>query len=121
MLIGTENLTESEGENKELETEVQAQEEVDIPDINLKSAINRELERGEGSVITKADLQGLTHLTVINENIKNLTGLEYATNLTSLTLSSNEISDLKSLSNLTNLTNLGLYGCLLYTSPSPRD
>ena len=108
VLIGTENPTESEGENKELDTEVQMEEEVEIPDINLKSAINRELGRAEDSAITKVDLLGLTQLVIYSNEIVNLAGLEYATNLTSLYVDKNQISDLKPLSNLTNLTSLYL-------------
>lgn len=107
-LIGTKNLTESEGETKELEVEVQAQEEVDIPDINLKSAINKQLGRAEDSAITKVDLLGLTSLEASNKNIKELTGLEFAINLEYLNLSGNQISDLTPLKDLINLTSLSL-------------
>lgn len=117
VLIGTENLTESKGENKELEAEVQVQEEVDIPDRVLRKAINKALGRYDelDHPITQSELGSLTGLAYYSwqeddSKISNLTGLEYATNLKSLFLSDNQISNLEPLANLTNLTDLFLSG-----------
>ena len=51
----------------------------------------------------------LTALEARWDNIKDLTGLEFAINLTSLDLYYNDITDLSPLAGLTNLTSLNLY------------
>ena len=95
-------------------------EPVDIPDPNLRAAIENGLGKGSGSIITTADMGRLTELVAQNSNISDLTGLEHATNLTSLDLgteyvgaegrpiNSNSVSDLSPLAGLTNLTSLSL-------------
>ena len=77
---------------------------VSIPDVSLAGAIRQEI----GSSITTHTIAYLTHLDARNHGIKNLKGLEHATNLTVLNLSHNAISDVSPLSNLTQLTWLGL-------------
>ncbi len=91
---------------------------VDIPDANLRAAIEDSLGKASGAPITRAEMARLTSLEVPNKNISDLTGLEFATGLTRLGLgeevvngignNSNEISNLSSLSGLTNLTYLNL-------------
>ena len=49
-------------------------------------------------------------LEALESNIRNLTGLEFATNLMELHLGINQISDLTPLKNLTKLSKLILYG-----------
>ena len=63
-------------------------EPVDIPDLNLRAAIERELGVASGDTITTADMARLTDLFARNSNISDLTGLEHATNLTFLGLGS---------------------------------
>ena len=79
-----------------------------IPDGNLRAVIERRLRKSPGETITRADMENLTHLWALNQNINDLTGLEYATNLTTLSLRDNQISDITALSGLTNLTGLDL-------------
>ena len=88
---------------------------VDIPDSNLRAAIEEALGKASGATITTADMARLRHFDARNANISNLTGLEHATNLTHLLLgetdmegNSNSVSDLSPLSDLTNLTTLWL-------------
>ena len=93
---------------------------VDIPDPNLRAAIENNLGKAPGAPITTADMANLTELVAQNSNISDLTGLEAATNLTRLDLgteyvesedrsiNSNSVSDLSPLSGLTNLTWLRL-------------
>ena len=93
---------------------------VNIPDPNLRAAIENALGKASGATITTADMAKLTRLDAPNANISNLTGLEHATNLTNLDLSgeymeaerrsvnSNSVSDLSPLSGLTKLRNLWL-------------
>ena len=81
---------------------------VDIPDPNLRAAIERELGKASGATITGADMATLTRLSATESNISDLTGLEHATNLTWLRLDHNSISDISAVADLTNLTNLFL-------------
>ena len=81
---------------------------VNIPDPNLRNAIEQVLGKARGAAITVADMQTLEALYAANENIRNLTGLETATNLMELGLEANAISDLSPISGLTNLTFLHL-------------
>ena len=85
-----------------------AAQTVNIPDANLRAAIEAELGKASGVTITTSDMASLTLLNAIDSNISDLTGLEHAINLTSLYLQNNSISDITSLSGLTNLTSLFL-------------
>ena len=82
---------------------------VDIPDANLRAAVEAELGKASGDTITTADMANLTELDAGNANISDLTGLEAATNLTILLLWGNNISDISPLAGLTNLTRLVLW------------
>ncbi len=79
-----------------------------IPDPNLRAKIRQALGKGTSATITEADMAKLTQLGVQGLNIRNLSGLERATNLTDLYLGTNAISDLMPLEDLTNLTTLTL-------------
>ncbi len=65
---------------------------VNIPDANLC----RLLQSKFGTLITQADMSRLGWLKAGFARIRNLTGLEFATNLTWLALSKNPISDFRS-------------------------
>ena len=91
---------------------------VDIPDSNLRAAVEKALGKASGATITADEMASLTNLEARNANISDLTGLEYATNLITLDLSwletergwinSNSVSDLSPLSGLTHLSGLSL-------------
>ena len=91
---------------------------VDIPDANLRAVIADSLGKSSGASITRAEMATLTSIRAPNKGIRNLTGLEHATNLQELRLgdvqvnnrlvNSNDISNLSPLSNLTNLEYLSL-------------
>ena len=83
---------------------------VDIPDPNLRAAIETKLGKASGDPITAAEMGTLTFFSASNANINVLTGLESATNLTYLFLWNNSISDLSPLSGLTSLEFLDLQG-----------
>ncbi len=83
---------------------------VDIPDINLRAAIAKALDKAPDDPILKSEMATLTQLLMGEARISDLTGLEWATNLTGLDLYGNSISDISHLTNLTNLTYLYLYG-----------
>ena len=81
---------------------------VNIPDPNLRAAVENALRKPLGATITRADMATLTQFVAANANISDLTGLEAATNLTFLDLGGNSISDISSLLRLTNLMYLFL-------------
>ena len=90
----------------------------DIPDANLRAAIETALGVAPGAPITAGEIATLTELRAPNANISDLTGLEGATNLTTLNLghvyeggrpiNSNSLSNISLLAGLTNLTELRL-------------
>ena len=94
-------------------------EGVTIPDVNLRAVIEDSLNKARGKAITAAEMATLTRLEAPNSRVRDLTGLEYATELTVLNLgyvltngnrvNSNSISDLSPLSGLTKLTELNLF------------
>ena len=103
---------------------------VDIPDPNLRAAIESDLSKTAGAPISKEEMATLRELNARDANITDLTGLGHATNLTrlelvgnriedvavltrltklrALYLDNNAISDISPLAGLTNLTHLGL-------------
>ena len=80
-----------------------------FPDPNLEGAIRSALGKPEGE-LTSVDLLALTGLFTSDEDITDLTGLEWATNLTALYLEAGAITDLSCLSNLTQLALLSVSG-----------
>ena len=89
---------------------------VNIPDANLRARIEGLLSKNAGDAITVADMRTLTLLSAVNADIRDLTGLEHATNLIWLELDNNAISDLTPLIPLTQLA--GLY---LDNNPLSRE
>ena len=109
---------------------------VHIPDSGLRAVIESALGKEAGADITQSDMESLEslqtrcHYLTLSEkgwftplaehwvcettddtfvsSIKNLTGLEFATNLIALEFSQNQISDVTPLKNLINLTHLSL-------------
>lgn len=73
-------------------------DEVNIPDSNLKAAINRQLakqtgsQRADDAAVTEDDMASLTELVAEDAGITDLTGLDKAVNLETLDLSGNELS-----------------------------
>ena len=110
-----EESEEEEEETTEEEEEETTEEEgsdgqVSIPDANLRAAIAAALDKARGATITKGEMTTLTGLEARHADIRDLTGLEFATNLTILDLYYNNISDVSPLSGLTNLWWLSLIG-----------
>ena len=79
---------------------------VNIPDANLRAAIETALGKAPNASITKAEIVRLRHLEAENVDIRNLTGLEAATNLEEVMLNHNLISDLSPLAGLLRLRTL---------------
>ena len=83
---------------------------VDIPDRNLRTAIETTLGKTSGAPITASEMETLRRFEARNANISDLTGLEHATHLKELGLGGNNISDLSTIAGLTNLTRLSVWG-----------
>ena len=65
------------------------------------------------ATLTKENMLGLTRLAADRSEIRNLKGLEHATNLTSLYISRNSVSDVRPLAGLTQLATLSIHRNLL--------
>ncbi len=82
---------------------------VHIPDPNLRAAIAEALGKGPNAPITVEEMGRLGSLEARKKDIRDLTGLQFATNLRRfLRLDDNEISDLSPLAGLINLRELWL-------------
>ena len=98
-------------QNPNLFVDIEIEGCVDIPDPNLRAAVETALGKAAGDIITVADMETLTQFSERGRRISDLTGLEFATNLTLiLNLRDNNISDISPLANLTNLEVLLLEG-----------
>ena len=75
-------------------------------DAALRAAVERALDKEAGAPITEDDLATLFTFTASFEKIRNLTGLDLATNLQELDLSFNEVARLSPLADLTRLSEL---------------
>ena len=76
---------------------------VHIPDPNLRAAIAEELGKSHNAPITVADMERIDELVAKYMDIRDLTGLQFATNATRLYVDGNSISDLSPLAGLINL------------------
>ena len=83
---------------------------VAIPDTNLRTQITAALGKAHEHAITVADMLSLTELQVNNANVRDLAGLQQASNLTTLSLNNNHLSDISRLAGLRQLTRLSLNG-----------
>ena len=79
-----------------------------FPDPNLRAKIEDALDLKPRAPIARDELQRLTEFRATGNQIRDLTGLEDATQLIRLSLDDNEIVDVSPLSNLTQLTTLWL-------------
>ena len=80
---------------------------VDLPDTNLRTAVETALRKAGGDPIIPSEMATLPRLEARDANISDLTGLEGATNLTYLDFWKSSVSDLSPVAGLTNLTHLG--------------
>ncbi len=83
--------------------------DVKIPDLNLERAVREELGLQAETPLTQLVMNQLTRLDAPEKQIKDLTGLEHATNLKWIDVHQNNISVLKPLAKLTQLERLGLW------------
>jgi len=73
----------------------------------LEMRVRKAIDRPIGDIY-RSDLEKITSLDGSICNIKDLSGLEYCTNLAELTLHSNQVTDITPLSNLTAMKGLNL-------------
>ena len=76
---------------------------VHIPDPNLRAVIAESLGKSPNTPITVEDIEELGQLKAPNRGIRDLTGLQFATNLSRLSLNDNQISDLSPIAGLVGL------------------
>ena len=81
---------------------------VAVSDAALQAAITSALSKSPNSNLTVSDMLKLTTLAANSANIRELTGLEHASNLTALSLNGNNLSDIAPLAGLSKLTTLSL-------------
>ena len=79
---------------------------VHIPDPNLRAAITEALGKSPGTPITVQEMATLESLIAWEMGIRDLTGLEFATNLDTLLIGGNLITDLSPIAGLTQLGHL---------------
>ena len=82
-----------------------------MPDPNLRAAVREALGIPDEDPLTQLDMEQLTALSAEERQIRDLRGLEYATNLTSALLEGNPISDLSPLAGLVELRMLNMAVC----------
>jgi hypothetical protein len=79
-----------------------------FPDPNLEAVVRAAIDKSDGPIYV-ADLEQIkVPLNAAGNDIEDLTGLEYCTNLQYLALGNNQITDVSPLARLTNLETLGL-------------
>ena len=81
-----------------------------IPDPNFRAVVEISLNKAEGEPIAPAEMGSFACLEAPGSGIRDLTGLEDATNLTGLDLLSNDISDILPVAGLTRLRWIDLTG-----------
>lgn len=94
-------------ESKNIAAAEPTEEIVSIPDAALKRVIKSSLKLDRNDIYL-SDMEKLTTLHASYEGVKNLTGLEKATNLQKLELAGNDIKDASVLQNLVHLNYLDL-------------
>ncbi|MDZ5010589.1 hypothetical protein GNF77_17150, partial [Clostridium perfringens] len=83
-----------EEENLKINESLQKKDEfINIPDINLKKALNETLNQAENADITKEQLENITKLVASNKNVNSIEGLQYCKNLKHLEVWNGQIND----------------------------
>ncbi len=83
--------------------EANSTQEINIPDENLKNELLKKYDVDGDNKITQNDMVNISELELENKGIKDITGLEYATNMTYVNLADNEITDISPINGLSNL------------------
>ena len=80
--------------------------QVHIPDPNLRAAVAEGIRRSPDVPITASGMKRLRRIDLAGKGVRDLTGLEFATNLSELFLIDNQISDLSPIASLIELSDL---------------
>ncbi len=88
-----------------------------IGDPGLAAAIREALGKGPGEAVSAGELAGLESLSARNSGVRDLAGLQVATNLTELDLGFNPLADPRQLASLPALESLNLDGSILDLGP----
>ena len=106
--IGTQTVSVSAARIEHLVTfNAVVEAAIDLFDTNLRAAVENALGKADGDPITPSEMAALTRLEAPEAGVRNLTGLEHATNLTYLDFWKSLVSDISPVAGLTNLTHLG--------------
>ena len=81
---------------------------VNIPDANLRAAIEEALDKSSNARVTVNEMVTLRELRAVSMDIRNLAGLEAAVNLEDLKLNNNSISNISPLAGLIKLRHVEL-------------
>lgn len=79
-------------------------------DKNLENAVRKQIGKQTGN-LSQSDLDSVTNLVAVDQDIKDLSGIENLTNLNEIFLGGNPITNIDSLGKLTKLDNVNLTGC----------
>jgi len=88
----------------------ETRETIDIPDLELRAAIQDALGITGWADVTTADVESLVELDAGYYGISDLTGVDQCSGLTSLDVRYNEISDISAIAGMTHLERLVLWG-----------
>ena len=81
---------------------------VNVPNPNLAAALREVLGLAPNAPITRQQMQAIDGFIINDKQIRDLIGLEHATELKALGIANNQISDIQPLAGLTQLIILGL-------------
>ena len=87
--------------------------QVHIPDPNLRAAVAEGIRRSPDVPITASGMKRLRRIDLAGKGVRDLTGLEFATNLSELFLIDNQISDLSPIASLIELREIWARGNVL--------
>ncbi len=79
---------------------------VHIPDSNLRAAVTEALGKTINDPITVVEMKRLRRIDAFSRGIRDLTGLQHATNLSRLVIENDQVSDISPIAGLTNLREL---------------
>lgn len=83
---------------------------VTFTDKNLENAVRKQIGKETGD-LNQSDLDSVTKLVAVDQDIKDLSGIENLTNLKEIFLGGNPITNIDPLGKLTKLDNVNLTGC----------
>lgn len=83
---------------------------VTFKDKNLENAVRKQIGKQTGD-LSQSDLNSVTKLVAVDQDIKDLSGIENLTNLNEIFLGGNPITNIDPLGKLTKLDNVNLTGC----------